>query len=74
VADEGWAIWIPVSHVSGFFIPAMLAIDILRQASIVPVGGFTVLGDVVMADMKDLAPESRWEWGQLETVSVEPSE
>jgi hypothetical protein len=48
-------------------------IDVLHQASIALVGGFAILGDTIVADMKDIAPESRRERGQLETVSVEPS-
>jgi hypothetical protein len=36
-------------------------------------GNFTILGDAVVDDMKDLALESRQKRGQLEMVSVEPS-
>ena len=62
-AHAGWAVLIPISLVSSFFVSATLVIDVLRQASIALVGGFAILGDAVMADMKDLAPESRWKRG-----------
>ena len=49
---------IPVNSAGDFFISAMLTIDVLRQASIALFDGFAVLGDAVMADMKDPALKS----------------
>lgn len=69
-----WGVWIPASSASSFFISATLAIGVVRQVRIALVGGFAILSDAVVANMKDLAPEPRREEGQLEIVSVEPSE
>jgi hypothetical protein len=55
-ANVRWAIWIPVSRASGFFIPATLAIGVLHHASIALASGFAILGDAIMANMKDLTP------------------
>jgi hypothetical protein len=52
---------IPVSPEGGFFILASLTIDILRQACIALVEGFTISSDAVMADVVDPAPKSRQE-------------
>jgi hypothetical protein len=70
----GWAVWIVVGHTSSFFVSTMLMIGVPRQASITLFGGFAISSDTIMTDMKDLAPESQRKRGQLETVSMEPSE
>jgi hypothetical protein len=72
-ALAGWTVQIPVSRAIGFLILSTLAVGVLRQARIMLFGNFTVLGDAVVADMKDLALESQQKRGQLEMVSVEPS-
>lgn len=67
-ASAMWGIGIPISSVGGFFISVSLAIGVLRQAGIVLVDDFTIFGDAVMTDMKDLAPQSPAEregnWGR----------
>ena len=49
---------IPVNSMGGFFILATLKIGVLRQASIAHFDGFVILGDAVVADMKDPTPKS----------------
>ena len=54
VAHAEWAVWIPIGLSNGFFVPVMLAIDILRQASITLISGFAILRDTVV---EELTPE-----------------
>jgi hypothetical protein len=64
----------PISRAIDFLVLATLAVGVLYQARITLFGGFTVLGDAVVAERKILPPNLGEKGGQLEMISVEPSE
>ena len=55
--DAVWGVRISIVCTSGFFVLSSLAVTIPRQVSITLVGGLTIHGDAVVADMEKLTPE-----------------